>query len=66
MRFGASCLLTVNELAAELKVKPSWIYGETRKTGPGTIPRIRVGKYLRFSMEEVMNWLKTQQEISLQ
>lgn len=54
-------LLTVDDLAKQLKVKPSWIYGETRKTGPGTIPRIRVGKYLRFSLEEVMDWLKTQQ-----
>ncbi len=54
-------LLTVDDLAQQLKVKPSWIYGETRKIGPGTIPRIRVGKYLRFSLEEVMDWLKTQQ-----
>jgi excisionase family DNA binding protein len=54
-------LMTVDDLARQLKVKVSWIYGETRKTGPGTIPRIRVGKYLRFSMEEVMDWLKTQQ-----
>jgi excisionase family DNA binding protein len=62
MSTGASGLLTVHELATELKVKPSWIYGETRKTGPGTIPRIRVGKYLRFSMEEVMDWLKAHQD----
>ncbi len=55
-------LLTVPELAAALRVKKSWIYGETRKTGAGTIPRIRVGKYLRFSLDEVMNWLKDQQE----
>jgi excisionase family DNA binding protein len=55
-------LLTVDDLARQLKVKLSWIYGETRKTGPGTILRIKVGKYLRFSMEEVMNWLKDQQE----
>jgi len=55
-------LLTVEDLASQLKVKPSWIYGETRKTGPGTIPRIKVGKYLRFSMEDVMDWLKAHQE----
>lgn len=55
-------LLTVDDLAKQLKVKPSWIYGETRKTGPGAIPRIKVGKYLRFSLEEVMDWLKTPQE----
>jgi excisionase family DNA binding protein len=54
-------LLTVGGLAEQLKVKPSWVYGETRKTGPGTIPRIKVGKYLRFSLEEVMDWLKASQ-----
>lgn len=55
-------LLTVDDLAQQLKVKPSWIYGETRKTGKGSIPRIRVGKYLRFRLEEVMDWLKAHQE----
>ncbi len=55
-------LLTVPELARALKVQPSWIYGETRKTGKGSIPRIRVGKYLRFRLEEVMDWLKSHQE----
>ncbi len=60
MSASSSGLLTVQELASELKVRSSWIYGETRKTGPGTIPRIKVGKYLRFSMEEVMGWLKDQ------
>ncbi len=55
-------LMTVDDLARQLKVKVSWIYGETRKTGPGTIPRIRVGKYLRFSLDEVMDWLKAHQE----
>ena len=51
-------LLTVSELATALKVKESWVYGETRKTGPGTLPRIRVGKYLRFSLAAVLDHLK--------
>lgn len=54
--------LTVPELARALKVRPSWVYGETRKTGKGSIPRLRVGKYLRFSLEEVMDWLRRQQK----
>ena len=54
--------LTVPELAAALKVKDSWVYGETRKSGKGSIPRLRVGKYLRFSLEEVMDWLRRQQK----
>jgi hypothetical protein len=55
-------LLTVSELATALKVKPSWVYGETRKTGQGSIPRLQVGKYLRFDLESVINWLKDRQK----
>jgi excisionase family DNA binding protein len=54
-------LLTVDELAKKLKVKDSWVYGETRKTGAGSIPRLRVGKYLRFNLQEVLDWLKEKQ-----
>jgi len=36
--------LTIDELAKKLKVPKSWIYGQTRQTGAGTIPRLRVGK----------------------
>lgn len=53
--------LTVQELATALKVKNSWVYAETRKTGPGSIPRLRVGKYLRFDLQEVLIWLKDNQ-----
>ena len=54
-------LLKVEELAEELKVPPSWVYAQTRKTGPGSIPRLRVGKYLRFNLQEVLDWLKENQ-----
>ena len=54
-------LLTIDELAEVLKVPKSWCYSRTREIGPGTIPRIKVGKYLRFKMEDVMNWLEKQQ-----
>lgn len=51
-------LLTVDELAATLKVPKSWVYSRTRETGPGAMPRIRAGKYVRFEKEEVMDWLR--------
>jgi excisionase family DNA binding protein len=54
-------LRTVKELAEALKVKPSWIYGQTRKKGQGSMPKIRVGKYLRFSLEDVLEWLRKRQ-----
>jgi len=54
--------LTVDEMAAVLRVPKSWIYARSRQTGPGTIPRIKVGKYLRFVESDVMEWLEQQQE----
>jgi excisionase family DNA binding protein len=50
--------LTLEEMAETLKVPKSWLYSRTREIGPGTIPRVKVGKYLRFRLEEVMKWLE--------
>jgi excisionase family DNA binding protein len=55
-------LLTINEMAERLKVPLSWLYSRTRITGPGSIPRIKVGKYVRFVESDVMEWLRKQQE----
>ena len=55
--------LTIDELADRLKVQKSWIYSRTRETGPGTMPKLKVGKYLRFDYEVVMDWLKKQNEV---
>ena len=58
-------LLTVDELAKELSTPPSWIYSRTRQKGPNTIPVIRVGKYCRFRLEEVLAWLeKTNRDVA--
>ena len=54
--------LTVDELAERLKVPKSWIYSRTRETGPASIPKLKVGKYIRFVESEVMDWLKRQNE----
>jgi excisionase family DNA binding protein len=51
-------LLTVEEMATYLKVNPSWLYSRTRETGEGTIPRIKIGKYIRFNKLSVMTWIK--------
>jgi excisionase family DNA binding protein len=54
--------LTVDELAQRLRVPKSWIYGQTRQTDQGAIPRLKVGKkYLRFRLEDVMDWLEKNQ-----
>ena len=54
-------LLTVEEMAESLRVPKSWIYSRTREKGPDAIPRLRVGKYLRFNSTEVMKWIVKQQ-----
>lgn len=53
-------LLTVEQLAEKLSVPRSWVYSRTRETGPGAMPRIEVGKYRRFELDAVMEWLKRQ------
>ena len=55
-------LLTVTEMAKKLKVPKSWIYSRTRQKGPDAIPRVQVGKYIRFCEHNVFEWLKTLQK----
>ncbi len=51
-------LITPDALAEKLGVHKSWLYSRTRETGPGSIPRVKVGKYIRFIESEVMEWLR--------
>lgn len=53
-------LLTVDELAERLKVPKSCFYSRSRQTGPDAIPRVPVGKYIRFELNSVMAWLRNQ------
>ena len=46
-------LSTPEEIAKDLRVHKSWIYARTRETGPRSIPRVMVGKYLRFRLDNV-------------
>lgn len=45
------------EIAQLLKVPISWVYERTRRRGVERMPHFKVGKYLRFSKEEVLEWL---------
>lgn len=51
-------LETVDDLANRWRVGKSWIYSKTRETGEGSIPRIKIGKYIRFVPEEADKWLQ--------
>ncbi len=55
-------LIGVNELAERLSIPPSWIYARTRLKDADQIPHIRCGKYVRFKIDEVMDWLEKQNE----
>jgi len=51
-------LLKPHEMAKRLNVPVSWIYRQTMITEPGSIPVIRVGKYIRFEADKVIEWLR--------
>lgn len=53
-------LLTIQEMADRLKVKKSFLYFRTMQTGANSIPRVKIGKYLRFDPSAVMQWIETQ------
>lgn len=44
-------LLTPEELADQLKVSVSWVYEQSRQ---GNIPTHRIGRYIRFDLQEVL------------
>jgi excisionase family DNA binding protein len=44
-------LLDPEELAIKLKVPVSWVYEQSRQ---GNIPTHRLGRYIRFDLEEVL------------
>jgi excisionase family DNA binding protein len=57
----ASELLTPEELAAALKVPLSWVYEQSRQ---GNIPTHRIGRYIRFDREEVLECQKKKELVS--
>jgi len=48
---GQSNLLTSEELADRLRVPLSWVYEQSRQ---GNIPTHRLGRYIRFDLQEVL------------
>jgi excisionase family DNA binding protein len=55
-----SHFLTVHEVAALLQVPVSWVYGRMRKRSRDRLPGYRLGKYWRFSEDEILAWVKRQ------
>ena len=54
-------LLTVDEVAALLKVSRSWVYEHSRSkqtARPDRLPHIKIGKYVRFEPRAVRAFLQ--------
>ena len=49
-------ILTPDEVAALLRVSPSFVYEKTRRRQRNPLPTHRIGKYLRFRRSEVLAW----------
>ena len=47
-------LLTAEELAERLRVKPEWVWAQARA---GRIPHVRLGRYRRFRESAIEAWL---------
>ena len=58
-------LLTVDEVAALLKVSKSWVYEHTRTRKVACadcLPHIRIGKYLRFDERDLRAYMNAKRE----
>lgn len=51
-------LLTVDDVAAMLKVSPTWVYEHTRRRGARErLPFVKIGKYVRFDARLVREFI---------
>lgn len=54
-------LMDAAEVAAWLKVKPSWVFEQTRQRAKvrckNPLPHTKMGKYSRFSRMRIAEWL---------
>jgi predicted DNA-binding transcriptional regulator AlpA len=55
-------LLTGDELCQKLKIKKSFLYAPARRKGPDAIPCVRIGKYLRYDLQAVQQWILRQNQ----
>lgn len=53
-------MFTADDLAKRLKVPVTWVYEQSRQ---GKIPTHRLGRYIRFNIEEVIASRKNKQTI---
>jgi excisionase family DNA binding protein len=51
-------LLTPPQLADLLGVSVSFVYDRTRQNAADPIPHFKLGKYVRFDLDQVKQWLE--------
>jgi len=51
-------LLNPQQLAGLLGVSVSFVYDRTRQNAADPIPHFKLGKYIRFDLEQVQAWLQ--------
>lgn len=51
-------ILTIEEVAQRLKVKPRWVYEKTRHRCQDPLPCTHIGRYLRFYWPEISAWFQ--------
>ena len=56
-------ILNIAEVAKLLRVPVSWVYERARRRSFDRIPHFKLGKYLRFSEKEILDWLERIKEI---
>jgi Helix-turn-helix domain len=59
-RRESSLLLTVEEVACLLHVPVSWVYERSRRRGPEQLPHFKIGKYLRFEVRALTDFIQRQ------
>ncbi len=57
-------LLTVEDVAELLHVPPSWVYERTRQRSSNRLPGFRLGKYWRFRLTDLLQWLERQRAVA--
>ncbi len=51
-------LLTPEEAADILRVKPSWLYHHTRRRAQDRIPFVKIGHYVRFREGDLLAYIE--------
>jgi excisionase family DNA binding protein len=55
-------IMTPEETAEMLRVNLTWLYEKSRKRQRNPLPVHRIGRYLRYSRTEVMEWFAQQSQ----